>query len=96
MLNSKPKGYRFLVEIISFVVWSYHRFNDSYRDIKERLLYGGILVSHETVRSWCMKFGRHFHNVVKKREVKPGDKWHLDEMSLKVNGEQFWLWPFGI
>jgi putative transposase len=73
-------------------VWSYHRFNDSYRDIKERLLYRGISVSHETARSWCIKFGSHFHDVIKKRAVKPNDKWHLDEMLLKVNGEQFWLW----
>jgi putative transposase len=92
MLKSKPKGYRFPVEIISFVVWSYHRFNDSYRDIKERLLYRGISVSHETARNWCIRFGAHFHDVIKKREARPADKWHLDEMLVTVNGEKFWLW----
>ena len=57
MLSQRPKRHRYPLEIISFVVWSYHRFNDSFRDIEERLLYRGIVVSHETIRSWCMKFG---------------------------------------
>lgn len=91
MLIQKLKRYRFPVEIISFVVWSYHRFNDSYRDVKERLLYRGILVSHETARTWCIKFGSHFKNVIKKREPKPKDKWHLDEQRLKINGEAYYL-----
>ncbi len=79
------------MEIIG-VVWSYHRFNDSYRDVKERLLYRGISVSHEAIRSWCLKFGDQFQDVLKKRETKPGNKWHLDEMVLKINGEPYYLW----
>jgi len=47
-LSQQPKRHRFPVETISFVVWSYHRFNDSYRDIKERLPYRGISVTHLT------------------------------------------------
>ncbi|MBA4697292.1 MAG: hypothetical protein H2069_07895 [Legionella sp.] len=39
MLTQKLKRYRYPLEIISYVVWSYHRFNDSYRDVQERLLY---------------------------------------------------------
>ena len=92
LLKTQPKRYRFPLEIISYVVWEYHRFNDSYRDIKERLMYRGILVSHETIRSWCLKFGAHFFGVIKKREAKPSDKWHLDEMVLRINGERFYLW----
>jgi putative transposase len=91
-LKTQPKRYRFPVEIISHVVWEYHRFNDSYRDIKERLMYRGILVSHKTIRLWCLKFGPHFFDVIKKREAKPSDKWHLDEMVLRINGERFYLW----
>ena len=37
MLPEKLKGYRFPLEIIDYCIWSYHRFNDSYRDIQERL-----------------------------------------------------------
>jgi putative transposase len=91
-LTTKPKRYRFPVEIISYTVWSYQRFNDSYRDVSERLQMRGLLVSHETIRKWCIKFGSHFSDVIKKRERKPTDKWHLDEMHLKINGEKFMLW----
>ena len=77
LLKTKLKRYRFPVEIISYVVWEYHCFNDSYRDIKERLMYRDILVRHETIRSWCLKFGPHFFGAIKKREANPSDKWHL-------------------
>jgi len=92
MLEQKPKRYRYPFEIISIAVWSYHRFNDSYRDVSERLLYRGIAVSYETVRQWCIKFGPHFRHVIKKREPKPSDKWHLDEQQLRINGEVYYLW----
>jgi putative transposase len=70
----------------------YHRYNLSYRDIAEELAFRGIIVSHETIRSWCLKFARYFRDVLRKRERKPTDKWHLDEMRIKINGEWFVLW----
>ena len=91
-LKHKPKRHRFPVEIISYCVWSYHRFNDSYRDVAERLAFRGLQVSHQTIRNWCNKFAIHFATVIKKHERKPTDKWHLDEMVIKINGEQFILW----
>ena len=87
-----PPRHRFPISIISQAVWAYHRFNHSYRDIQDELAFRGINVSHETIRSWCLKFGRHFLDVIKKREKKPSDKWHLDEMNIKINGEFFILW----
>lgn len=78
--------------IISYAIWRYHRFNDSYRDIQECLAYRGIDVSHESIRSWCIKFGSAFRDIIKKRERKPSDKWHLDEMNIKINSESFILW----
>ena len=48
------------------------------RDIKERLMYRGILVSHETICLWCLKFGPHFFGVIKKREAKPSDSRWLE------------------
>ena len=38
----------------------------------------GILVSYETVRTWSNKFGKSFAYVIKKKELKPTDKSHLD------------------
>ena len=91
-LHRPPKHHRFPVSIISYAVWRYHRFNDSYRDIQEELAYRSIVVSHETIRTWCNKFSSHFKEVLKKREYKPNDKWHLDEMTIRINGEYFVLW----
>ncbi len=91
-INKAPKRYRFPVNIISHVVWLYHRFNNSYRDIQEQMAYRGIILSHETARSWCYKFASNFQDVIRKRERSPKDKWHLDEMNIKINGETFILW----
>ena len=91
-LTKAPKGYRFPVSLISHVVWLYHRFNHSYRDIREQLLYRGIDISHETIRKWCHKFSYHFRDVIKKKEGNFKDKWHLDEMNIKINGMQYILW----
>ena len=56
------------------------------------MAFRGIILSHETIHEWCIKFANHFKDVIKKRERKPSDKWHLDEMTVKVNGETFILW----
>jgi putative transposase len=92
MLTQKPKRYRYPAEIISYAIWIYHRFNTSYRDVDEMLRYRGILVSYETVMAWSIKFGKAFAYVIKKKEPKPTDKWHLDEMIIKMNGVKFILW----
>ena len=63
-LHQLPKHHRFPVSIISHAVWRYHRFNDSYRDIAEELAYRGIIVSHETIRAWCIKFAADFKDVI--------------------------------
>lgn len=57
MLERKPKRYRYPAQLISIAVWSYHRSNDSYRDVSERLLYRGIDVSDETIRNDALNFG---------------------------------------
>jgi putative transposase len=91
-LSEAPHRHRFPVSIISQAVWIYHRFNNSYRDIEEQLAFRGISVSHEAIRSWSIKFSNHFRDVIKKRERKPSDKWHLDEMTIRINGKFFILW----
>jgi len=91
-LTKTPKRHRFPISIISQAVWLYYRFNHSYRDVQEQLAFRGITLSHETVRKWCSKFALHFIDVIKKHGRNPNDKWHLDEMTLKINGEMFVLW----
>lgn len=91
-LTLSPKRHRFPLSIINQAVWHYHRFNNSYRDIQEQLLFRGIDVSHETIRNWCLKFAPHFKDVIQKRERKPSDKWHLDEMTITMNGKSYVLW----
>ena len=52
----------------------------------------GIIVSHETVRQWALKFGQQFANQIRRRLPAAGDKWHLDEVALMIAGVKHWLW----
>jgi putative transposase len=85
-------GYRFPAEIISQAVWLYFRFPLSLRMVEEMLAFRGIVVSHETLRQWGRKFGQAFANQIRRRLPRTGDKWHLDEVVLKINGVTHWLW----
>ena len=85
-------GYRFPAEIISHAVWLYFRFPLSLRMVDELLASRGIMVSHETVRQWALKFGQAFANRVRRRLPAAGDKWHLDEVVLTIAGVKHWLW----
>ncbi len=51
-----------------------------------------MIVSYESVRRWCLKFGRSFADKLRRRRPRPGDTWHLDEVFLRINGEQHYLW----
>ena len=86
------KGFRFPAEIISHCVWLYYRFPLSFREVEEMMLQRGIVVSHETVRQWCAKFGQIYANALRRRRARPGDKWHLDEVFIKINGTSHYLW----
>ncbi len=85
-------GYRFPAEIISHAVWLPFRFPLSLRMVDELLAARGIIVSHETVRQWALKFGQGFANQVRRRLPRAGDKWHLDEVVLTICGVKHWLW----
>ena len=86
------KGHRYPVEIISHCVWLYYRFALSLRDISEMMLERGVVVSHETVRQWCAKFGQGYANQLRRRRPRPGDKWHVDEVFIRINGKHHYLW----
>jgi len=84
--------HRFPAEVISHAVWLYFRFPLSLRMVEEMLAARGILVSHETVRQWALKFGRSFANRIRRRLPAPRDKWHLDEVVISISGKKHWLW----
>jgi putative transposase len=86
------KGFRYPAEIISHAVWLYHRFPLSFREVEELLLARGIIVSHETIRQWCARFGPQYAAGLRRRKPQAGDKWHLDEVYLKINGVRQYLW----
>ena len=85
-------GHRFPAEIISHAVWLYFRFPLSLRMVEEMLAARSIVVSHETVRQWALKFGQAFANQIQRRLPCVGDKWHLDEVVIKIAGVKHWLW----
>jgi putative transposase len=95
MKNARHPRYarhRFPAEVISHAVWLYFRFPLSLRMVEEMLAARGILVSHETVRQWALKFGQSFANRIRRRLPAPGDKWHLDEVMITIAGRKHWLW----
>jgi len=85
-------GHRFPPAIIGHAVWLYFRFALSYRDVEELLAERGVIVTYETVRQWCQKFGQTYANALRRRRPRPGDKWHLDEVFVSINGAQQYLW----
>ena len=85
------RGFRFPAEIISHCVWLYHRFTLSLRDIQELMLERGIEVTHESIHQWTRRFGPQYAAALRRRRPRPGDKWHLDEVFVKVGGVQKYL-----
>nr|WP_116208998.1 IS6 family transposase [Paraperlucidibaca baekdonensis] len=77
---------------ISYAVWIYYRFNLSFRDIEDLLAEKGISVSYEAIRLWCIKFGPSYARKLKQRHRGFGDTFYLDEVFIKINGIQHYLW----
>ncbi len=86
------RGYRFPAEIISHAVWLYYRFALSHRDVEDLLAERGVHVSYEAIRLWCQKFGPILAGKLRRRRARSADKWHLDEVQLKIKGRKQWLW----
>lgn len=64
----------------------------SLREVELILAARGIEVSYETIREWGLRFGREFANTLKRRRPRPGDKWLLDEVFIRIRGKQHYLW----
>jgi putative transposase len=90
--ESLYKRHRFPPEIIQHAVWLYLRFNLSSRDIEDLLAERGIAVSYESIRLWCIKFGSKFAKRLKHRHQGYGDTFFVDEIFVKVQGKQHYLW----
>lgn len=86
------KGHRFPPEIIEYPVWLYFRFSLSLRDVEDLLAERGIIVSHETIHFWVVKFGREYAKSIRRDRPRVGDKWHLDEVVISIRGKKHWLW----
>jgi DDE domain len=84
--------HRFPAEIISHCAWLYFRFALSFRDVEEMLAMHGVALTYETVREWCLKLGQTYANGLRHKSPRPGDRWHLDEVFLKINGRLHYLW----
>jgi len=86
------KRYRFPAEIIQHAVWLYFRFNLSYRDVEDLLAERGIVVTHESIRAWCNKFGLKYARRLRRRHQGFGDTFYIDEVFVKIDGKQRYLW----
>lgn len=88
--NSSP-------EVIRLVVMMYVRFPLSLRNVEDLLFERGIDICHETVRFWWNRFGPMFAADIRRQRVQAMRgirhwRWHLDEVFVKINGEQHYLW----
>ncbi len=70
----------------------YHRYCLSFRDVEDLLADRGIIVSYETIRPWCGKFGPDDARRLKRRQGRLGDTWLLDDVFVAINGQRQYLW----
>src|SRR5947199_6904614 len=86
------RRHRFPPLISQHSIWLYLRFTLSYRDVEELLAERGLEVSYETVRRWVLKFGPGFARRLRRCRPRPSDRWHLDEMVVRIAGKRMYLW----
>jgi len=91
-MNPLYKGHRFPAEIIGRAVWLYHRFTLSFRDVEDLPAKRGITVSYETIRLWCSKLGPEYTGTIRRKRGRLGDIWHVDEVLIRIQGKQMYLW----
>src|SRR5437868_12421485 len=86
------RRHRFPPPIIQHAIWLYLRFTLSYRDVEELLAERGLDLSYETVRRWVLKFGPGIARRLRRSRSRPSDRWHLDEMVVRIAGKHIYLW----
>ena len=92
MAEISYRRHRFPLVIIQHAVWLYLRFTLSYRDVEELLAERGLDISYETVRCWVLKFGPVIARRLRRCRPRPSNRWHLDEMVVRIAGERMYLW----
>ena len=85
------KRYRFPPEIIQDAVWLYFRFNLSHRDIKDLLAQRGIIVTRESIRLWCNRFGSKYATRLRRKHQGYADTFFIDEVCIKIDSKQCYL-----
>ena len=91
-MESLYRGHRFPSAIISHVVWLYHRFSLSLRNVEDLLAERGVTVSHEAIRKLCAKFGPAHGRALRRRQGWLGDIWQVDEVFISIRGARRYLW----
>ncbi len=61
--------------------------------VEDLLAERGIIVWYESIRSWCIKFGPTYARSIRKRRGSLGDTWYMDEVFIRIDGKQYYLWP---
>jgi putative transposase len=92
MMELSYRRHRFPPVVIQHAVWLYLRFTLSYRDVEDLLAERGLDIPYETVRSWVFKFGPVFARRLRRRRPRPSNRWHLDEMVVRIAGKRMYLW----
>src|ERR1700758_5570841 len=82
--------HRFPPVVIQHAVWLYLRFTLSYRDVEDLLAERGLEISYATIRSWVLKFGPVIARRLRQRRPRPSNRWHLDEMVVRIAGERMY------
>src|ERR1700759_5087070 len=52
----------------------------------------GSTSPNETVRRWVLKFGPAIARRLRERRPRPSNRWHLDEMVVRIGGKRMCLW----
>ena len=91
MIPLSYSRHRFPPPVIQHSIWLYLRFTLSYRDVEDLLAERGLDISYETVRRWVLKFGPMIARKLRQRRGRPSDRWHLDEMVIRIAGEHLYL-----
>ena len=84
--------HRFPPEVIRHAIWLYIRLTLSHRNVENLLAERGLEVSYETIRRWVLKFGPAVARRLRQGRARPTGHWRLDEMAVRIAGEQMHLW----
>lgn len=84
-------------EIIQLAVMMYIRFPLSLRNVEDLLHERGINICQESVRLWIDRVGPVFAGKIRTKRasyVRQHNQWqwYLDEVFVKINGVQHYLW----